>query len=291
MKKIIFILTLALTILAFQTEAKKFALLVGISNYEDAKLGWKNLHASNDLDLLTPILKKAGFKVLEIRNNAATHNAIKNKLNQLAATCQKGDKVLVLLSGHGQQMVNTFGDPEPFTQTFIPFDAAKIYCDKDKGEKHLTDDELYVKLKAIKEKVGPTGELMVALDACHSADGTRSATEIDDETVVTTQDGEDMPAQRGDGDIFGKGKLTPAKKTKKQFPIPCDYEIAACASSGVSSECRGDDGKIYGALSYLIYKGIKSKNGVVDFKSLVDYVKKNWGQTMKATPYCRRGEK
>ena len=33
MKKIILILTLALTVFAFQTEAKKIALLVGISNY------------------------------------------------------------------------------------------------------------------------------------------------------------------------------------------------------------------------------------------------------------------
>ena len=291
MKKILLILALAFTAFAFQTEAKKIALLVGISNYEDAKLGWKNLHASNDLDLLTPILNKAGFEVQTIRNNAATHNAILNKLDQLAAKSQKGDKVLILLSGHGQQKINTFGDPEPFTQTFIPFDAARKCTKKYRGERHLTDDELNLKLKAIKTKVGPSGELMVALDACHSADGTRGETEIDDEPAVTPLDGEDMPAERGDGDIFGKGILKVAKKTKKQAPMPCDFEIAACASNGVSIECRGDDGKIYGSLSYLIFKGIKSNNGVVNFGTLYNYVKKNYPMTMRSTPYCRRGEK
>jgi hypothetical protein len=291
MKKILLILALAFTAFAFQTEAKKIALLVGISNYEDAKLGWKNLHASNDLDLLTPILNKAGFEVQTIRNNAATHNAILNKLDQLAAKSQKGDKVLILLSGHGQQKINTFGDPEPFTQTFIPFDAARKCTKKYRGERHLTDDEINLKLKAIKTKVGPSGELMVALDACHSADGTRGETEIDDEPAVTPLDGEDMPAERGDGDIFGKGILKVAKKTKKQAPMPCDFEIAACASNGVSIECRGDDGKIYGSLSYLIFKGIKSNNGVVNFGTLYNYVKKNYSMTMRSTPYCRRGGK
>ena len=127
MKKILLILSLALTFFAVQTEAKKVALLVGISNYETANLGWKNLHATNDLDLLTPLFRKAGFEVQQIRNNAATHNAVINKLDKLAAYCKKGDKVFILLSGHGQQKVNTFGDDETYTQTFIPFNAAKKY--------------------------------------------------------------------------------------------------------------------------------------------------------------------
>jgi len=289
MKKSLLVLSLALAIFTFQTEAKKIALLVGISNYETANLGWKNLHATNDLDLLAPVLKKAGFKIHILRNNAATHKAILNKLDKL--NCSKGDKVLILFSGHGQQKVNTYGDPEKYTQTFIPFDAAKKYCSKDKGDKHLTDDELNIKLKAIKKQIGPSGELMVALDACHSADGTRGEDEIDDETITTHEDGEDVPAERGDGDIFGKGALKVAKKTKKQAPIPCDYEVAACASNGVSMECRGDDGKIYGALSYLLYKGITSNNSIVNFGNIFNYVKKNYTKTMRSTPYCRRGGK
>lgn len=291
MKKILLILSLALTFFAVQTEAKKVALLVGISNYETANLGWKNLHATNDLDLLTPLFRKAGFEVQEIRNDAATHNAVINKLDKLAAYCKKGDKVFILLSGHGQQKVNTFGDDETYTQTFIPFNAAKKYCAKDKGEKHLTDDEINVKLKAIKKQIGPSGELMVALDACHSGDGTRGEAEIDEEPQVSTQQDGDMPAERGDGDIFGYGILKKARTTKKRGPTPCDYEVAACASQGVSMEFRGDDGKIYGALSYLFYKGITSNNGAVNFGTLYNYVKKNYSKTMKTEPHCRRGEK
>ena len=291
MKKILFILTLALSVFAFKTEAKKIALLVGISNYEDAKLGWKNLHANNDLNLLAPALKKAGFEVMTLKNNAATHKAILKKLDQLAKKSKNGDKVFILFSGHGQQMVNTFGDKEKLTETFIPFDAAKKYCDRDKGNKHLTDDELNVKLKAIKASVGAQGELMVALDACHSGDSTRGGSEIDDELIAAVQGGKDVPAQRGDADIFGMGKLQPRPKTKDLAPIPCDFVVAACASSGVSMECRGDDGEIYGSLSYLLFKGIKSNNGAVGFGALYNYVIKNYKKTMRSTPYCRRGGK
>ena len=292
MKKTLLILTLALTVFSFQIEAKKIALLVGISNYETANLGWGNLHASNDLDLLTPVFKKAGFEVHILRNNAATHNAIKNKMDNLATYCKKGDQVFILLSGHGQQMVNTTGDNEMFTETFIPFDAARKYCDKDKGNKHLTDNELYVKLKAIKTKIGPSGKLMVALDACHSADGTRGGEErdLDNEQIALLEDGEDMPAVRGDGEIFGKGILI-QKRGKGNMPqIPCDFEMAACSSNGVSYEHRGKDKKIYGALSYLIYFGIEENRGIVNFESLYNYVTKNYSKTMrKSTPYCRRG--
>ena len=100
-----------------------------------------------------------------------------------------------------------------------------------------------------------------------------------------------MPAERGDGDIFGYGILKKARTTKKRGPTPCDYEVAACASQGVSMEFRGDDGKIYGALSYLFYKGITSNNGAVNFGTLYNYVKKNYSKTMKTEPHCRRGEK
>ena len=132
---------------------------------------------------------------------------------------------------------------------------------------------------------------MVALDACHKRDGTRGETEIDDEPAVTPQDGGDIPAERGDGDIFGNGILKKARKTKKRAPIPCDFEIAACASNGVSIEFRGDDGKDLWSPLLSIFKGIKSNNGVVNFGTPYNYVKKNYSMTMRSTPYCRRGGK
>ena len=288
MRKLLLFLTIAITVLAFHADAKKRALLVGISNYQEAGLGWSNLHATNDLDTLGPMLRNAGFHVMELRNNAATHHAICKQLDMLAARCKEGDKVLIHFSGHGQQMVNIKGDKGGHTETFIPFDAAKFYCDQDKGDKHLTDDELYIKLKAIKDSIGKTGQLMVTVDACHSGNITRSFSKTDNYSS-RTHDKE--LGIRGASNLFGEGILKSARQTKDQPPIPGDFEISACGSNDISIEYRDDDGKIYGPLSYLLVKGIKAKNGNVSFSQLYKYVYNNYKLTMTAKPYSRRASR
>lgn len=54
-------------------------------------------------------------------------------------------------------------------------------CDKDRGEKHLTDDEVNYYLSAIRRRVGEKGKIFVVVDACHSGDATRGL--VDDEVV------------------------------------------------------------------------------------------------------------
>ena len=286
MKKTSCVLILALILSFFNSQAKNWALVVGISNYQDAGLGWSKLHGTNDVDLLMPVLKRAGFTVIPIKDKAATHARILTELDKLKKNCKSGDKVLVHLSGHGQQMINTMGDQnEGNTEAFIPYDAAKVYCAKDKGEKHLTDDEFYLKLKAIKECIGTKGELMVTVDACHSGDMTRESIEVPDSILNDKELG-----KRGSkNDIFGKGKLMPANATKPKVPSPCDYELSACPPENVSRECRGENDSIYGPLSYLLYEGIKQQNGRLNFNRLYQFVidKKNYQKRMLKAPYSR----
>ena len=70
-------------------------------------------------------------------------------------------------------------------ECWIPYDAYRKASATYHGEKHLTDDELNVYLNAIRNKIGAKGKLLVAIDACHSGDGTRGD---DDEVVRGVED-------------------------------------------------------------------------------------------------------
>ena len=54
----------------------KIALLIGISNYpqyKDADASWTKIHGTNDVQLISPLLAKQGFKIITLTDNLATH--------------------------------------------------------------------------------------------------------------------------------------------------------------------------------------------------------------------------
>ena len=72
-----------------------------------------------------------------------------------------GDESLKWNSAHSQ-----------WDESWIPFDAYMYYGEKDRGEKHLCDDEIALLLQRIRRKIGKKGTLTVVVDACHSGDAT-----------------------------------------------------------------------------------------------------------------------
>ena len=52
-------------------------------------------------------------------------------------------------------------------------DAYLEYGSNDKGDRHLSDDEIAVLLRDVKKKIGFNGEILVVVDACHSGGSTR----------------------------------------------------------------------------------------------------------------------
>ena len=227
----------------------------GIGKHEDKT--WGKINGDKDVPYVEEMLVNAKFKagnVKKLVNQQAMKAAIVSAFKSLASQSKRGDMVYVHFSGHGQQMKDVHNDEKDgLDECWIPYDAYRKPCEKDKGEKHLTDDEVNYYLNAIRDKIGDSGKMLVVIDACHSGDATRG----DEDEVV-----------RGVEDIFeaiktfiwgastdkGKTDVNPNAQVNKERWIT----ISACKSDQVNIEMKSP---AVGKLTYAIYNKVKESTG------------------------------
>lgn len=157
----------------------KIALIVGISTYSPST-GWKTIHTEQDVVMTKATLIKQGFhdsNILVLQNELATKaNILLNLEQNLLKKARKDDLIYFHFSGHGQQMIDLEGDElDRLDECIVPYDASKTYKPGVyQGELHLRDDELAQAFQKIRKKIGPNGQLIQVIDACHSGTGLRS---------------------------------------------------------------------------------------------------------------------
>ena len=249
------IIIVLLTVSVAVSAQTRRAIVVGIGEQED--MAWGKINGDKDVPFVEEMLKNAGFKtgnVKKLVNQQATKAAIVDAFKLLASQSESGDIVYIHFSGHGQQMKDVHNDEKDgLDECWIPYDAYRNPCEKDGGEKHLTDDEVNYYLNAIRDKIGDAGKMLVVIDACHSGDATRG----DEDEVV-----------RGVDDIFeaiksfiwgsstdkGKTEVNPNAQVNKERWIT----ISACKSDQVNIEMKNP---AVGKLIYAIYKKVKESIG------------------------------
>lgn len=186
MKKITYIAALLVLIMTYvlPLEAKtRRAVVIGLGEQLDKS--WGKINGDKDVPLVVSMLKANGFSdIATLTNKEATKAGIVNAFNSLINRSQKGDIIYIQFSGHGQMMTDLNGDEnDGLDEAWIPYDAYLKYCIKDKGEKHLSDDEISQYLTKLRSKIGSEGAIAVVVDACHSGDSTRDLCENDSVVV------------------------------------------------------------------------------------------------------------
>lgn len=89
---------------------KKVALLVGVNAYQDAQVFPQLKHAEDDVNDMAAALRKLEFKVVVLKGPDATRDGFRKALKALLKGTSEndevghGDLVLVMFSGHGQQL-------------------------------------------------------------------------------------------------------------------------------------------------------------------------------------------
>ena len=259
---------------------QKHALLIGISDYpqyKDSGASWSCIHGANDIQLLSPILSKQGFKVTTLTNKSATHGAIEKNLKILIQSIQPGDIVYIQLSGHGQAVEDENGDEaDGWDEAFIPYDAKRRYVENSyRGENHLLDDELNSHLNAIRKKTGENGIVYVVIDACHAGSSYRGD-EIEDSVYI-----------RGTDIGFSKSGKPYAPKIDKRGNIRISTEngmaqivmLEACRSYEVNTEIK-QNGQYYGPMSYYISRQLLTTPLSFDTKWIED-VRRNMNKDIR----------
>lgn len=179
MKRGCLVLLLMLAAVVAVAQPCRRALVFGLGEQLDKK--WGKINGDKDVDYAVDMLRSMGYTdIVTLKNEQATKAAMVEAFACLAERCREGDIVYVHYSGHGQLMTDLDGDESfkwsgkhsQWDESWIPYDAYMMYGPDDKGEKHLSDDEIAVCLSAIRGSIGADGELVVAVDACHSGDAT-----------------------------------------------------------------------------------------------------------------------
>lgn len=239
----------------------KHALLIGISDYGNANLGWSNIHGANDVNLLNTTLKKNGFNIKKVCNKDATAKRIRKEFNKLISKCKSGDYVYVHFSGHGQPFEDMDGDEDDgWDESIIPYDAQMKYVrGRYEGGNHIIDDELNKYIKKLQSIVGIKGFVFVVIDACHAGGSSRG------------EDEEEVQYCRGTKSAFSpNGKeFRPRINARSNFTISKDNGIShiiileACRSYQSNYEIK-ENGHYYGPLSYNLNKVLTSSNFTMD---------------------------
>jgi len=254
MRKLLLIIGLFFMMAIVGNAQRKRAFMVGISHYDTALTGyqWNNINGTNDVQLLSPILKKQGFYLSTLLDDQATYQNITSLLSTFTNQTKKGDIVYLHFSTHGQPVEDINGDEEDgWDEAIIPIDAYKIYKKRVyEGKKHLLDDQLNTYIKKLRTKIGPSGFLYVVIDACHAGTSSRA----NDETVRGTKV----------GFTYNNKVFKPSVQKKSHYKVESSAKMShvmyleACRPDQVNMEIKVKDRR-YGPLSYNISQALQTK--------------------------------
>ena len=210
------------------------ALVIGIGEYEDP--AWGRIHGDRDAGAVAGMLRENGFRDLSVLvGREATKAAIVAQFELLAGRCETGDTVYVHFSGHGQLMTDVDGDEsDGWDESWVPYDAYRKYSPRDRGERHLVDDEINHLLTSVRERIGEDGLIAVSVDACHAGDSTRRSGQ--NSIVRGVYDGFVIPSS---------GRCRTAARRE------CWLTLSACRDYQLNQELPDGSGRLSAALCTL----------------------------------------
>ena len=159
-------------------QAASYALLVGVSDYEDGS-GASDLRGpANDVRLLRDVLDARGdFEITILADGVTgaarpTRAAILSALDDLAETAASGDLIYLHFSGHGTQQADQNGDEsDGLDEVFLPADTARAEAGSQTIPNAIVDEEFGARIAAMRAK---GADVWFVLDACHSGSGLRA---------------------------------------------------------------------------------------------------------------------
>ena len=274
--KTIFLLALSCFVTRFSYSQTKRALIVAIGNYPNpVKNRWKVIDSENDIPLIkNALVINQQFNENNIRvlvDSQATKKGIVDALDELIATSNKGDIVVIHFSSHGEQIEDDNNDEmDGLDETIVPYGAV-FSSDPEKFAQdtsgYLRDDLFGEKATQLRNKLGRAGDLLVILDACHSGSGTRGV-----ETAKIRGGNIPMVSNNFNAKKFSNIADTGVFKENLGTRLDADaatYVLISGAQAQENNyECYDDNNNAVGSLSYSFSKSISSLKGTITYRGL-----------------------
>jgi hypothetical protein len=290
-----------------------FALLVGVTKYDHmGKKRWLE-GPGNDVKLMRRLLQDwSGFTTREIvclseedaahdRRLRPTRENIKREFATLAEKARRGDKVVILLAGHGSQQPDQppYDEIDGLDEIFLPADVEKWNGEAKTVVNAIIDDELEVWLKVITDK---KASVWITIDACHSGTMTREGRNPDEEVEIEREirpeelgipEKEIASARNRAREKAGKDGLREAGSVRKEAPfeVPTNghlVAIYACRSSEPTVEMmlprEGRDRKRHGLLTFTMCQILMRRKSALTYKELVQQVQAQYDASGRIAP-------
>lgn len=271
-KYMIFLLFLTLSVLQSfaQQKVSKRALIIAIGNYPSDSTGWSKISSNNDVAILKNALEFQEFNaVTVIQDNQATRQGILDAMTAFGKTLSPGCVALIHISSHGQQIQDYQNDEvDGMDEAIVAYDApvnreyaTKIGMSEYRGEKHLTDDDFGAKITELRKILGPDGDLVVFLDACHSGTGTRGDAKVRGGEPALVSPGFDASKFRKSNEVF---MFTPLADEAKMAPY---VVFSGARAEELNYEIRENEFG-YGSLSFAVSKALKECDTSMTYRGL-----------------------
>lgn len=252
-------------------EPNKIALIVAISKYP-ASSGWGELSSSNDIALIKKALMLQGFKeqnITVITDKQATSAGIANAIDKdLIQKVKPGDIAVFHFSGHGQQIQDEAGGDEAdgLDESLVPYDAALKY--RPGPDNHFRDDLLGKKLIELRQKLGPTGNALIVVDACHSGTMTRGVGRKRGTTEIYAAPG--FKTKTGIARTISDDAYNILNTAKDVAPMACFF---ASSPEESNQEALLPDGTGAGSLSLAFSRALTNADKNTTYRGLFDNIK------------------
>ena len=277
MKQIIYFAFLFIFLINFfplttsaDNDPTKYALIIAVANYPEEG-HWRDISSDNDISLIKGALTRQGFHNKNIKviiDDQAKKELIVREFRNLTRNVKPGDIVVIHYSGHGQQIQDDNGDElDGWDESLIPWDAQLKWSESYQGENHLRDDEIRVLTDQLREKLGPEGNVLLIMDACHSGTANRGLAKSRGTAVVFSEP-DYKPSgsnDKGNNDDFN------ATDPEKLAPM---VTLSGAGQFELNYEYYDQEKDIsYGSLSYAFSRAMANADRETTYRSLFDLIK------------------
>lgn len=269
---------IGLLLVAVVARGEDRALLVGCTEYPNLK---SNANYASMIELYGPandVVLMRDTLIRSLRVPAAnitalsgwpddaaarpTRDNILGWLDRTAKSVRKGDRVIVMMAGHGSQQPDTSGDePDGMDEIFLPADVKNWNGRRGTVENAITDDELGARLRAIRDA---GAFVWLVMDCCHSGSISRK--------------GEPIRARRLDPDLLGVPPTTRGVGKGEEASVPMGADLSGMVALYASPSYRTapelrlptgvDNADWHGMLSYTLATQLTQASGRMTYREL-----------------------